>query len=77
MDPLAAMASPAPSPSPASAAPALDPTVGIPGEGLPGEQDDEGEADKMMLLEDFRQAPAEDALLAFEALLSAFGVKRS
>lgn len=73
MDPLAALAdvSPAgplgPTPGPAEDMEEMAPEP----EGTPEDQD------KMMLLEDFRMAPVEDALAAFDALLSAFKVKRS
>lgn len=43
----------------------------------PEEEADPAEDDKMMLVDDFRNAPPEDALAAFEALLAAFNVKRS
>jgi hypothetical protein len=73
MDPLAAMAGgsgPLPTPSAPStepdAAQALAPELDVPPE----------QEDKMMLLDDFRHSPPEDALAAFEALLAAFGVKR-
>ena len=74
MDPLAALAGgAAPSSPSASTAPVPESPDAM---GTPGEQTPEDE-DKMMLIEDFRQAPPEDALSAFEALLSAFNVKRS
>lgn len=72
MDPLAALAQGAPAPSPTDPAPQessevmAEPPV-----------TDPVQEDQIMLLEDFRTAPAEDALAAFEALLSAFNVKRS
>ncbi len=70
-NPLAALAGMAGPASPSTEPVPLEPTAEA-----PGGPDPEAE-DKMMLLEDFRMAPPEDALAAFEALLSAFGVKRS
>lgn len=42
----------------------------------PGEEDPAMD-DKMMLLDDFRNSQPQDAVAAFDALLSAFNVKRS
>lgn len=78
-DPLSAMMSGSP-PMPGLGAPpdtapaVLDPSA--PEVEIPGAADAE-EEDKMMLVEDFRTAAPEDALAAFDALLSAFKVKRS
>lgn len=76
MDPLAALAggtdiSPAGPLDPVEGAMSPDDPMGETPAADPEEQD------KMMLIEDFRQAPIEDALAAFDALLSAFKVKRS
>lgn len=40
------------------------------------DETDPEQDDKVMLVDDFRNAPPEDALAAFEALLAAFNVKR-
>lgn len=67
---LAAMASPSASPT----EPVLSPEAMGPEEEMETGAEDE---DKLMLVDDFRNAPPEDALAAFEALLAAFNVKRS
>lgn len=76
LDPLAALAGG----TDASPAGPLDPVEGAVDPAAPAAPDPTGtpeDQDKMMLLEDFRMAPVEDALAAFDALLSAFKVKRS
>lgn len=68
MDPLAALAG---GPAGPMATESAD-TMGM----EPEDSDDPEKDDQIMLIEDFRTGSAEDALAAFEALLSAMNVRR-